>query len=616
MNEFENFDSTVEPWLADPVAMLENVRGDMKGVEVIFRRHGEGAVTKKSALFHRESIGAALLNGDGAVVLASEVFLAEHAERYLDIDLVTKVVKGNSPKVVPVALDNGTGQSIPAIFVYASAKQAEDWRLPMALAEQQALHQSAVVVVTTISSARASPLEAACNAFGLSGLQMRVAIATLKIGSIKGAASHLRITYQTAREAMSEGMKRVGVTRLPALVSKLASLSFGVMPDNDINVAMLFDLWGITPRQSSLAALIVSGLSRGEAAKALGLSEAVAKKELDHLYTALGVTSSAALARIMVEAQALQWVTQATGGQIGFIEADKEPLRFAFRADGTRVAWSDYGPASGKPVLIVHSSMTSRFVSRRLVRAFHSRGFRPIAIDRPGFGLTDLMPGLIAGKHDPFATSVHDVALVARQAKFARIDVVARGGAHHVLALHRAYPSLLGRVLLTNPDPDSKSDPRRQGTMGAVKELYVRRPGLVRLMAKALSGQISYEKMPRLLAKMMEGSPPDEAAIAEPDIFEDYFRSLRHFATGRYEGYVNEQIAHATHSRPSPAKGTKNWHFIVGEYDTLYDPDFVIAYWREILPEAGWQKVSGAGRLVAMTHSDLVAELLAQSGAE
>lgn len=612
----ENFDSTVEPWLADPDAMFERVKSDIAQVEAIFRPYDVSPIANQSALFHPESIGAALVNAGGTVALASSVFAAEHADQYLDKDIVLTAVKGGAPKIVSVAIDDETGQSHPAIFVYASVKQAEGWRLPSALADQIQLSGDAIVVVTTISSTRSSPLEAACQAFGLTGMQTRVAMSTLKGGSIRDAASHLGISYQTAREAMADAMKRIGVSRLPALVSKLASLSFGVLPEDTADASLLYDLWGISPRQSSLAALVVSGLSRSEASKLLGLSEAVAKKELDHLYTALGVSSAASLARIMVEAQALRWITQATGGQIGFIEKDQEPLRFTLRPDGTRVAWSDYGPASGKPVLIIHSSMTSRFVSRRLVRALHARGFRPIAIDRPGFGLTDPMPGLVAGKHDPFATSVHDVALVAAQAKIARLDVVARGGAHHVLALHKAYPALLGRVVLANPDPDSRSDPRRQGAMGAVKELYIRRPSLIRLMARALAGQISYEKMPRLLARMMEGSPPDEAAIKEPDIFEDYFRSLRHFATGRYEGYVNEQIAHATHSRPAPINGTTNWHFVVGEYDTLYDPDFVIGYWREILPEAAWQKVPDSGRLLTMTHPDLVAELLAHSSVE
>src|SRR6185312_9257258 len=109
-----------------------------------------------------------------------------------------------------------------------------------------------------------------------------------------------------------------------------------------------------------------------------------------------------------------------------------EPLRMMPRADGTRIAWSDYGPASGKPVLVVHSSMTSRPVSRALVTALQAAGVRPIAIDRPGFGMSDPFPGMEPGRHDPFAVAARDVASLCRKLKIASLDVVARGGAQHV----------------------------------------------------------------------------------------------------------------------------------------------------------------------------------------
>lgn len=76
------------------------------------------------------------------------------------------------------------------------------------------------------------------------------------------------------------------------------------------------------------------------------------------------------------------------------------------RADGSRVAWSEYGSVTGRPVLVVHSSMTTRFVSRRLLRALQTRGCRPIAIDLPGFGLSEPVAGLGAGVHNPFAAAV------------------------------------------------------------------------------------------------------------------------------------------------------------------------------------------------------------------
>ena len=80
-------------------------------------------------------------------------------------------------------------------------------------------------MLATIVSPQATTLHAACETFGLTGLQARVATATIRHGSVKQAAAQLGIAYDTAREALSGAMRRVGVDRLPALVTSLASLT-------------------------------------------------------------------------------------------------------------------------------------------------------------------------------------------------------------------------------------------------------------------------------------------------------------------------------------------------------------------------------------------------------
>lgn len=105
-------------------------------------------------------------------------------------------------------------------------------------------------------------------------------------------------------------------------------------------------------------------------------------------------------------------------------------------------------------------------------------------------------------------------------------------------------------------------------------------------------------------------SPPDEIATADPRIAEDYWRSVRMFATGRIEGYVNEQVAIARGGKPSPMPGFKRWSVLIGEHDTMHDPDHVERYWREALPDSCFTRVAGAGRYLAMTHTDQVLKAL------
>jgi hypothetical protein len=49
---------------------------------------------------------------------------------------------------------------------------------------------------------------------------------------------------------------------------------------------------------------------------------------------------------------------------------------------------------------------------------------------------------------------------------------------------------------------------------------------------------------------------------------------------------------------------------LLGASDVLYEPEVVLAYWRERLPGAAFQVVADGGRFLAMTHPHLVVKAL------
>lgn len=603
------FHGALQYWLEAPEAMIETARTEADSIERDLEASFGAEEMRIYPLLSPDSLAAALVDASGRVIAASPVFLAEKAAAYIDPAIVSEVLRTGQNCVAPVAVESGDGQIDPAIFAYGPASQAASWILPREIRDCPEMAGGHVVVLATITSLRATPLKTACETFGLTGLQTRVAMATIRCGTIKQAAAQLGIAYDTARETLSQAMRRAGVDRLPALVASLASLAFGILPQGS-GVPLLEDIWGLSPRQAALAGLIAEGLSRAEAAQRIGISKAAAKKELDRIYAGLGVSSAAALARTVVEARALSFTTAATRSYVALVHDHAEPLRMMPRDDGTRIAWSDYGPASGKPVLIVHSSMTSRPVGRRFVKALQAEGFRPIAIDRPGFGMSDALAGNEPGRHDPFAAAVPDVLSVCRKLGIASLDIVARGGAQHVLALADAAPGLIDRVVLVNPDPHTEERGRRSGPLGAVKEAYFRNPRLVAMMARLLAAHLTPERLTRIMERSFADSPPDHRAVSDPQVMGDYYRAVRMFAAGRVAGYVNEQIAMATTTRPAPRLGCQRWVVAVGEHDTLHDPREVKDYWREVLPGAHFIDVPGAGRLLALADPECVVRIL------
>jgi pimeloyl-ACP methyl ester carboxylesterase/DNA-binding NarL/FixJ family response regulator len=558
-------------------------------------------------LFKADAIAAALVDRHGRVLSESPAFAALGGSAVLDLDLVARVADGLAATTAVAALP-GSGDS--AVFAYGPASRASGWRLPPGVAEAAVAHPGHVVVLTGHAGRVVRPLEEACHAYGLSGLQTRVVLETIRTGNARHAAAAAGVTYHTAREALTEAMRRGQARRLPAFVQQLSSLAFGVLPSDDAG-DVLGDLWGLSSRQAAIAGLIADGLSRGEAAAALGLSEAVVKKELDRTYLILQVDSASALARRLVEARALAWLVRATSGDIGYLDPALEPLQFVPRPGGGRIAISDYGPAGGRPVILAHPPIYSRITPRPLVRALQTAGYRPIAIDRPGFGLTDEYPNAQAGQHDCWATAARDGIAVLDALRLRTVDLMShQGSGHYAVEQVRRAPERFGRVVLVNPDPDSPSSRYRSGPWGIMKDAFMRYPALIRAAVGAMARQFEYEAIIKQFQDSSRGSPPDEAAFRDPEICRGVFLAMRPLATGRYEGVVNEEVVIARPIAPAVLPGATNWKVLLGAHDTLHHPPQVHDYWKAVLPDAAFEISPLGGRMIAYSHPHLAVAAL------
>lgn len=593
----------LETILAEPEESLGFARRAPEEAGVRFEEASRSAPPPAAVVIDPESLATAAVDAMGNLLAASSAFLQQGGPAILDCDAIALAARTEAPIVRALDLiENGT--TLPVLVVYGAANSARDWQLPEVL--RGIIDREGAVAVIASFAPREGPLARAAGSFGLTALQTRVCLAVLATGNLKASAERCGISYATARQTAASAMARMGVRKLPELVTELARLAYGVLPASSAD-AVLVDLWGLTLRQATLASLIAQGLTREQAAKTLAISLSVSKKEIDAVYECLGVSTAAELAVSLAGMAAVAAIMSATGGSVGAFDPQVEPLRFALRADGTRIAYSDYGPASGRPVLLVHSSMTSRLASRALVACLQSAGFRPVSIDRPGFGLTEMIDAV-----DPFDAAAADMTCVSEALRIKTWAVVARGGAQAVLALQLSRPDLLGRVVLVNPDPHTTAAARRQGPLGVFKELYWRNPAIVRTVARVLASQLTLPRLRRMLAVSVAGSPPDEAALELPGLVEDYHRSVRLFATGRTLGYVAEQLwfAHPPTGASRPVAGTENWRVLVGEHDTLHDPTEVVPYWQALLPDAKVEILAGQGRLLAMADPGAVVKSL------
>ena len=601
------FSPIIADFLERPDEMRRRVSDDAGAVERAFAELADAAIATPRAVFDASNLAAAVITSDLELVTATPAFRMCDAARQMDLGAVRKALHHRRAVIAPASVVI-EGQERPALFIYGSGRTIQFWNLPLELATA-AGRPDHVLVLTSFVTERAS-LERACRTYGLTGLQARIVISVVASGNIREAAVEAGVSYATAREAISAALKRSGSRRLPALIAKISLLALGVLPPQVDIEELLVDHWHLTKRQAALAIGIAEGFTREQIAHSAGISVASVKKELGIVYATLEVTSAASLSRLVSEFRAIAALTSANGEILGYLDPITEPLTITHRADGSSIGWSDYPGKRGIPVLYVHSSMSTRIAPRPLVREVQARGRRLIAIDRPGFGMSDPIAGIGSDRH--FAAAAADCLELLDRIGVDRIDVVARSATQFVMHLERSRPGLIRAAVLVNPDPPSSLDPRRTGPLGAFKEYYLRRPWLVRAAAKVIAGNLSRSRFRRVMEASMKGSPPDEEAICDEAVLNDHFRSVRPFATGRLEGYVAEQIAFATMTADEPLAGTSRWCVLLGEYDTLHDPAAAAAYWRAVLPDAQLEFVPDAGRLLMATHTATVAARLDQ----
>lgn len=436
-------------------------------------------------------------------------------------------------------------------------------------------------------------LDILAHAYCLSPRQTGLVEALVATGALRSAAARAGLPYTAARNTLAELKAKFGIAGTPMLIGHLAAM----LGDADPGRPSRHDLFDLTERQYAIARTLGVAKDRGEIARALGVSPAVVDAELKQIYLVLGVNGAGEVVRL---------VTAARGD--GAAEEDIAHVlpEARLEIDGRTIAWSDYGPAEGRPVLILHSTICARAPPTRLVEELRARGFRPLAVDRPGFGGTSPAGGPL------YVRAAADVAAVLAHLGIAQADVVARGSGQAAMVLATEQPALVGRVVLVNPTPAIAFTPVDHGPLGAVKRRFARQPRAVEAMIRALAAFATARRLHDGMIRSFRNSPPDLAlAQRDPRFVADYLRATRAFARGRIAGYVAEQVAWASGFDVAAQPGRTDWRIVQGRHFLLHEPEAAMRYWRERLPDTPVHWVEAAGQMLAYSHPGTVVDVLA-----
>ncbi len=593
----------VDHWLDAAEDFIALVDRDDDALVGALAAHAGGA-PPMTALIDRRAIAAAAVTADGRVVKADANFLA-----WFDPDAIDARIVARIPSVHAVegglVLDK---QGRIALLAYVGNGRREGWFVPDDIRGVLSSGHASVAIVAVHASLSDAFRAEMARTFGLTPAEARLATSLVANGRLREAATDAGVAYETARDTLQSVLRKTGTASQAALIARLLRRSTGIWSaDPARSASEMATLLGLTARQTAAMFAIARGIPRREAAARMGVSEAVLKDELARVFATLGVEGAPDLARFVADALALVALLISPKGDLVIGPPGGEATRYCARPDGSAIAFTDHGPADGTPVLLLHGAGTTRHAARTLVHALLQKGLRPVAIDRPGFGQTEMVESA-----DPFVAAANDMLRVCAMLRIDRVRVLSRGSAAAALAIARAAGDRVVRVVVINPDVPVAHDTHGTGLLAATKRALYRHPGALQWIARLLAGSASEALTAKSLRRNLASSPPDLALFEDPSQVADYHRSTRLMATGAIQGYLAEHSAYRAGWMPEPLADASHWTVLHGRHDPLFDWRESAAFWTRMLPGATFRDFADGGRFLHITHAQIVAEALAR----
>jgi len=308
-------------------------------------------------------------------------------------------------------------------------------------------------------------------------------------------------------------------------------------------------LFGLTPAEARVTQQITLGRSLDEIAVLLSVSLNTVKTHLKRVFSKVGVRRQPELLQaiysspLWLQAPPVDPVAQqpaltapgaaliaaqnvapyAVAAQTGAATTAGENLGLRL-SDGRWLAYSDSGPADGRPVFLMHGIAGSRFLRHPDDAVLHRLRLRLIIAERPGSGDSDPLP------ERRITDWPRDIAALADHLRIDRFGVLGySAGTPYALATALALPARITTLGLVAAMPPVE----RLEDLGAYAptfrmSLMVARhtpgllPPLLRVMVKGIRANVY-----RYLEQSLEGTTDsDRAVLADPRLRASYAQGL------------------------------------------------------------------------------------------
>ncbi len=274
--------------------------------------------------------------------------------------------------------------------------------------------------------------------------------------------------------------------------------------------------------------------------------------------------------------------------------------RFLLLPDDRRLAYSELGDVQGFPLFYLHSHAGSRLEGRFFHDSARAAGFRLIAIDRSGLGLSDFNPD--SGK----SSHVDDLLLLADHLDLGCFGLLSwSGGVTTALAVAAASPDRvkfqlsLAPVSLTAPAAETEGlfDSIVHGLQMSFWKALIRTR--CQLSARWLGPDHYLSRLKQLVSAV------DRRVLDSPEVMVGMRRNMREAARQGSDGVISDLLGGLADSRLAREPVMVPVQFWHGMSDTLV-PGHVIQQIADMLPMASCHRIPGRGHFGFLQDSSAI----------
>jgi len=153
--------------------------------------------------------------------------------------------------------------------------------------------------------------------------------------------------------------------------------------------------YGLTDKEQRVLVSLIHGNTIKDIAADSFISEHTVKSHLKSIFHKTDTKSQATLVSLILthESQVLDSYFESDITTAGVLDSDEND-RDLYLSDGSKIAYCEYGPATGRPLIVFHSGFGSRLAIPKHYKEICERTNRRLIIpDRPGLGKTPFVEG-------------------------------------------------------------------------------------------------------------------------------------------------------------------------------------------------------------------------------